>query len=412
MNRAASLLAAVLAVFPLLADAQADARPKVRANTAFVRVERERAADELREAAAMLRGARASFQRDGWQVETVRVATQPFPEYTAGLPRAETLAFLKELGTIAEKEQFLLAIGPAMSRDDDDPGPLEVLGELLGSRVRIVNATTLVAADDGVHWKAVRAAARMVKYVAEHSADSQGNFAFTAAAMMPEYAPFFPAAYHRGAGRKFAVGLEGAGVVDRAFTEAGGDPVAASTRLRAALGHYASLAERSAQSVATQSGWEYLGVDPTPAPLGDVSIGAAIERFTGGRFGSSGTLSAARLVTEAVQSVPVKQVGYSGLMVPVLEDSRLAQRWSEGAFGIDSLLAYSSVCATGLDTVPLPGDVSEEQLARIIGDVASLAYKWRKPLTARLLPVKGAAAGQKSHFDDPSLGNAVLQPLP
>jgi hypothetical protein len=411
VNRVLRLLALVLAM-PLGAEAQDDARPKVRAITAFVRVDRERADAQLREAAAMLRGARASFQKDGWQVETVRVATQPFPEYTRELTRAQALAFLKQLGALAEKEEFMLAIGPAMSRDDDDPGQLELLGELLSGPRRTLNATALVAGDDGVHWKVVRAAARLVKRVSEQSPDSQGNFGFTAAAMMPEYAPFFPAAYHRGAGHKFAVGLEGANVVDGAFAEAGGDPVAASTRLKAALARYASLAERSAQSVATQSGWEYLGLDPTPAPLGDVSIGAAIERFTGGRVGSSGTLSAARLVTEAVQSVPVKQVGYSGLMLPVLEDSRLAQRWSEGAIGIDSLLAYSSVCATGLDTVPLPGDVSEEQLARIIGDVASLAYKWKKPLTARLLPVKGAVAGQKSHFDDPTLGNAVLQPLP
>jgi uncharacterized protein (UPF0210 family) len=99
-------------------------------------------------------------------------------------------------------------------------------------------------------------------------------------------------------------------------------------------------------------------------------------------------------------------------MVPVLEDRRLAQRWSEGAIGIDSLLAYSAVCATGLDTVPLPGDVGEEQLARMLGDVAALAYKWSKPLTARLLPVTGKGPGQRSEFDDPSLENAVLQPLP
>jgi uncharacterized protein (UPF0210 family) len=99
-------------------------------------------------------------------------------------------------------------------------------------------------------------------------------------------------------------------------------------------------------------------------------------------------------------------------MLPVLEDNRLAQRWSEGKLGIDSLLAYSSVCATGLDTVPLPGDISEEQIARILSDVAALAVKWSKPLTARLLPVKAGHAGERTHFDDPHLTNATLQPLP
>jgi uncharacterized protein (UPF0210 family) len=65
-----------------------------------------------------------------------------------------------------------------------------------------------------------------------------------------------------------------------------------------------------------------------------------------------------------------------------------------------------------LDTVPLPGDVSEEQIARIFGDVASLAHKWNKPLTARLLPAKGKKAGERTEFDDPYLENAILQPLP
>jgi len=32
----------------------------------------------------------------------------------------------------------------------------------------------------------------------------------------------------------------------------------------------------------------------------------------------------------AVKDVKVKQTGYSGLMLPILEDTRLAQRWSEG----------------------------------------------------------------------------------
>lgn len=412
LARMPGLLALSLVSTPLVAQSPpSDARPKVRAITAFVRVDREQAAVQLLDAAAMLRAARRGFQEDGWEVETIRITTQPFPEYVRGLVREQALGFLMELDKLAEKERFLLGIGPAMSRDDDDPATMALLGELL-CRARRANATTLIAGDDGIHWKAVRATARMIRYLAEHSPLSQGNFSFTAAAMMPEYAPFYPASYHTGAGRQFAVGLESANVVDHVFAETGADPAAASRRLKTELARYASMAERSAQSVAKESGWDYLGLDPTPAPLMDVSIGAAIERFTGHRFGSSGTLTAARIITEAVKSVPAKQVGYSGLMVPVLEDRRLAQRWSEGAIGIDSLLSYSAVCATGLDTVPLPGDVSEEQLARVLGDVASLAYTWRKPLTARLLPARGKGAGQRTQFDDPSLENAVLQPLP
>ena len=62
----------------------------------------------------------------------------------------------------------------------------------------------------------------------------------------------------------------------------------------------------------------------TPAPNSDSSIGAAIEQLAGAKFGSSGTLSAAALITEAERSITVKRVGYSGLMLPVLEDLVLA----------------------------------------------------------------------------------------
>ena len=392
-------------------DKTQSVRPKVRAITTFVRIDREHYRAQLLDAANRLRGARTRFQKDGWEVEFMRITTQPFPEYVSGLSHDQALSFLMEMDALAEKEDFLLAIGPAMSRDRDDPALMDLLGELL-SKAKVINATALIAGEDGICWKVVRAAARMVKYIEDHSPESQGNFSFTAAAMMPEYAPFYPASYHTGPGHCFSVGLESANVVDRAFAETAGDPDAASRRLKADLAQYTSLAEASALAVAKESGWEYLGLDPTPAPLMDVSIGVAIERFTGHGFGSSGTLTAARLITEAVKAVPARQVGYSGLMLPVLEDRRLAQRWSEGTINLDSLLAYSAVCATGLDTVPLPGDISEEQIARILGDVASLACKWKKPLTARLLPVKGKKAGERSQFHDPYLENAVLQPLP
>jgi uncharacterized protein (UPF0210 family) len=107
----------------------------------------------------------------------------------------------------------------------------------------------------------------------------------------------------------------------------------------------------------------------------------------------------------------VLQTGYSGLMLPILEDAGLSRRWSEGAFGLDSIMAYSAVCAGGLDTVPLPGSVSEEVLSSIIGDVAALAFKWDKPLAARLLPAAGRGVGERTAFSGGALGDARIQPL-
>jgi uncharacterized protein (UPF0210 family) len=99
-------------------------------------------------------------------------------------------------------------------------------------------------------------------------------------------------------------------------------------------------------------------------------------------------------------------------MVPVLEDKRLAQRWAEGTITTDSLLAYSAVCGTGLDTIPYPGDISVGQLERIFGDVASLAWKWHKPLSARLQPVPGGKAGDPTAYSNRFLFNTTLHELP
>jgi len=229
--------------------------------------------------------------------------------------------------------------------------------------------------------------------------------------MLSQGSPFFPGSWHQGNGGRFSVGLQSASVVTEVFARTHGDAPRAISELAAALGGFAQRVGQLARQVEGRTGWKYWGFDSTPAPMKDDSIGVAIETFEPALLGSPGSLTAAYVITEAQRRIGGARVGYAGLMLPVLEDMRIAQRWSEGAIGIDTLLAYSAVCATGLDTVPLPGDITEAQLARIIGDVAALAYKWHKPLTARLQPVHGRGAGQMSAFDEPFLVNAKLQPL-
>ena len=80
-------------------------------------------------------------------------------------------------------------------------------------------------------------------------------------------------------------------------------------------------------------------------------------------------------------------------------DAVLAERSKEGLFTVNDLLLWSAVCGTGLDTVPLPGDVSEDELAGILLDVATLAVRLDKPLTARLMPVPGLRAGDVTAFE-------------
>lgn len=389
----------------------ASSNPKVRAITAFVRLDRATYEKQIGDALSVLRKAKAEFESSGYEVQTIRITTQPLAELVGGFSEEQALAFLKQLDQLSAKETFLPNVGPGMMHDSDDPATMHVL-EIALSTLPNIEGSAIIADESGIHWKTIRRTAELVKYVAEHSPQSAGTFNFTATAMLKPLGPFFPGSYHTGQGRQFAIGFEGAGVVQDVFTKDKGNAEAAIADLTAALKKHAAVAEGVGKKVAGATGWTYLGVDPTPAPLGDVSIAAAIEAFTGAKFGSSGTLAAARIITAAVKAVPQKQVGYSGLMVPVMEDKLLAQRWQESTFNIDSLLAYSAVCGTGLDTVPLPGDVSSEQLERMFADVASLALKWNKPLSARLQPVPGKKPGDRTEFHDPFLFNTTLHALP
>jgi len=384
----------------------ADAKPKVRAITAFIDIDTTNYSTQIGEAVRFLNSAREAYQHAGFEVETIRIATQPFPRYTSGLTRAAAVAFLIKLDELSAKLGFLGSIGTAMINDSDDAGPVDLLMEAL-PRVKL-NASLVVAGEDGIHWNAVRQSARLIHALAQDSKEGQANFNFAAIAMLKPYGPFFPGAWHPGGGRTFSVGLESANLVTDVLGRER-DPARAEKALAAALAEPLLAAEKIAMGAAKTSAWTYAGIDPTPAPLGDVSIGRAMEAFTGAPFGSSGTMTAAAIITRAVKAAPVKQVGYSGLMVPVLEDALLARRWAEGTYQIDSLLAYSAVCAGGLDTVPLPGDVGEERLARIVGDVATLAFKWNKPLAARLLPVPGKKAGDRTAFEDSRMANTTLQ---
>src|SRR5206468_1419130 len=101
-----------LALFALCANAQAKAprkiidstRPKVRAITAFINLDRGQYQQQVADAVKMLKYARTVFESRDFEVQTIRIATQPFPEYTKGLSTEQAVAFFKQYDALATKE--------------------------------------------------------------------------------------------------------------------------------------------------------------------------------------------------------------------------------------------------------------------------------------------------------------------
>ena len=387
----------------------APAEPKIRCITAFVRLDRASYQPQIVEAVKFLKIAQTTFESRGFTVQTLRIATQPFPEYTQGLPRDQALQFFKNLDGLAQMQNVVISIGPAYLSGNDGDAQADLLADVLKDS-KSLYGSVYVTTDSGVNWPAVRAASAVMKKLAEGTVRIEGNFRFAALASVPQATPFFPAAYLTGLGHQFAIGVESANEVAAAVRDVP-DLATAKRRLIDFFFQEASDVENLALRIDTDWGWTYLGLDLSPAPSKDASIATAIENISHQPLGSNGTLSAIGVITSAIKGIGLRKTGFSGVMLPVLEDPVLADRWNAGLISLDSLLSYSSICGTGLDTIPLPGTVTNEQLTRIIGDVATLSVKWNKPLTARLLPVIGKAPGQQTEFSDPHLLNAIIQPL-
>ena len=357
-------------------------------------------------ALAFLQRARGVLMAAGYEVQTLRLATQPLRSYLPNWQNPASMPALQALDQLAQDNDVACSIGPVITGDHYHQDFAPWAAELVQKTRNISFSCRVASPAHGIHPRAFHTAAAAIHAIARATPGGEGNFRFAATAFVPSGTPFFPAAWFT-QGNTFSIGLETPNLLTEVFQESRGLKDAKrrlAARMEAALGPLAKHAGELAQS----AGWNYLGIDVSPAPGLDASIGRAIEVLTRFPFGSSSTLAACAAITDVLKGLPLQTCGYSGLMLPVLEDPVLAQRAAEGRYGISELLLYSSVCGTGLDVVPLPGDTPVEKLAAIIADVAALATKYHKPLSARLFPIPGKQAGEKVSFTNPYLTESVV----
>lgn len=364
---------------------------------------------KIAEAGDFLRKTKRQFNDLGYKVQTLRIATEPFFEYGPDWTDKSSLTLIDEMDGLAAEQDIILSIGPIIPGDSYEPDRAKWAVDLVQRTERINFSAHIASAKAGIHSQTIQTSAEIIHALAGAKPGGLGNFSFAALAHIPPGAPFFPAAYNEGKD-SFSLGLETPPLLNSVFKKV--DNMAqAGAQLKQRMDRELGAVEKTALEIAVQSGWVYGGIDASPAPGPDASIGQAIESLTGKPFGSVSTLHACALITDVLKNLAVKTCGYSGLMLPIIEDEILAKRSDEGMFSVSELLLYSSVCGTGLDVVPLPGDISVDTIASVLGDVAALSHKYHKPLSARLLPIPGQVAGDIVKFDHPILRDSVVMKL-
>jgi len=353
-----------------------------------------------------LKKAKQEYIDKGYEVQTIRISTQNLYKYLNQYSYNDALPFLVRLDKIAQQNKISLSIGQILPPDTYQEGIGDWAEKLVQTTSNIFFSLPISSHEKGIHFNSIKASSEIISALSK-SNGGEDCFHFTASANCPAGIPFFPAAFHEGI-NSFAVGLESANLITEAFTQ-NYNPTNARQTLKSFLEKNLIPIQVIAENISKTLNWQYDGIDASPAPGLDASIGKAIETCSKQPFGSPSTLSACSLITDVIKNLDIKKCGYSGLMLPVIEDKVLAQRAMEGRFTVQEILLYSSVSGTGLDVVPLPGDTPKQVLENILTDVASLSLKYSsKALSARLFLIPGKKAGDIVKFENPSLTSCVV----
>ncbi len=380
---------------------------KIRSITYFCDPQYPLEEKTLREAGDFVTKAKSAYEAAGYETQTVRVATISFTK-TLGEKRIDQLPKYAEqiIGALKEVGVHYTALGPALPHL---PRSYEVIPEAIAVS-KDVFFGGVMADSQTIHMKQINACAQIIVKSAMLEPNGFANLQFAALANVKSGAPFFPAAYHDASRPAFAIATEAADLAVSAFR--GRKTIEEG---RAALTAEIERHGRALTRIAKDELADVLfcGVDFSLAPFPDDahSLGNAVETLGVPQVGLHGSLAAAAILTDAVERANFPQIGFSGFMQPFLEDSVLARRAAQGILSVKDALLYSAVCGTGLDTIPLAGDVSAAELAPLLLDVCALALRLNKPLTARLMPIPGKKVGDSTNFDFAFFANSKVLAL-
>ena len=372
----------------------------------------------IKQASEILESARERYTSAGYEVQTVRISTRPVFDDLASWSSSALVNYVQELQHMLDDVGLgFCSLGAAQAARLDFPlERIDLIADLLATTSALNATVQLATSEHGLRAEGALPIARVIQRLAQETEEGFGNFRFAMLACAAAGCPFFPTAYHAGP-TSLSLGLQGADVIQetlqaRVFSEIMPvDLLQVSEWVRTALIERVAPVVALGQALAQEHGLLFGGIDLSPAPLGDHSIATALELCGYGPVGTPGTLAAAAALTFALKNTGLPTCGYCGLMLPVLEDAVLGQRWEEGLLSAHQLLLYSAVCGTGLDTLPLIGDTAPELIAHLLLDVATLALRLNKPLSARLFPVSGKRAGEHTTFTSPYLTNTLIRSI-
>lgn len=349
------------------------------------------------------------FEQNKYFVQTIRTSTQTWDNYYNS--KNQIIELVQNFEKYSKKYNIdYFNIGPTYNTEN------------ISLIYDIINKTSIgfctahlsknLSKKNIINYEGIRQTSKLIKKLSKINNDGFANLRFAALFNVNSGCPFYPSSFHKGNYPSFSIGLENSDLVYKAFSESRNIKTAGIHLNNILIKEYMKI-ESLSKIISQKEKIRYGGIDTSISPSvnPNESLAYAFEKLEIDRFGNPGTLTIAKIITETIKNLRIKKCGYCGLMLPVLEDFGLSKRNNEGTFNITSLLIYSAVCGIGLDTIPLPGNVSENKLNSLLLDIASLSNKLDKPLSARLMPIPNKSNRDMTDFKFDYFVNSKLMDI-
>jgi len=398
---------------------------KVRTITSFLTLTNDKSSweEKIKKASIFGGDLAKQFNANDYEVQSIRIVTNAFGEYLDTSSLQNTLDDMRYLANILQSDsmpdiRIRFAIGEAKTSNEIDMIPylIKEFGDISNICVNVdVDKLGIVNKDLTLQC------AKVVKKIGQITPRGEGNFNFTINYNCKPLIPYFPASYHNSSDEDcFALGLESPDLLVEALKTIDNEKnhnikmQKSFDIMSSSLQYHIDNILDIVNSFNHKYKTKFAGIDTSAAPSKNCSSMVDVYKLLGvPYFGASGTLEASSLLTKVFKSAKgCELIGFSGLMLAVVEDEGLAQATKDKQFDIRALLQYSSVCGIGLDTVPIEGDTSVEKIADICSDTGALAFRLNKPLTVRVFPLPNLKAGDITQFQSDDLCNSAVLLVP
>ncbi|RXJ96496.1 hypothetical protein CRV00_02455 [Malaciobacter molluscorum] len=398
---------------------------KVRTITTFLSLNKNKNLweEEIKKACNFCIELSKKFNKIDYEVQSIRIVTNAFGEYldTANFENTKKefeliSSYLNKYSTNNLRMRF--AIGEAKTNEE-----IQMLPKLISQFGDLSNACVNIKKDDFdiLDNETILQSAKVVKEISEITPRGEGNFNFTVNFNCKPFIPYFPASFHDSSlQNSYVVGLETPDLLVEVLKDYNLKNKNENISHQKLFKDYYDVLSNALQyhidnikeviDNYSNSDFKFAGIDSSAAPSKNCSSMVSVYNQLGVEFfGASGSVEASSLLTKVFKSVKnTPLVGFSGLMLAVIEDLGLAKGTINKDFDIRTLLTNSAVCGIGLDTVPIEGDTSIKKIASIMRDTGTMAFRLNKPLTVRLFPYPGLKQGDITAYESDDLCNCAV----